>query len=88
MRRIFEKEGNLGSFRFSKKSSELSASPRGGPELVTLDFSDRKQSQQELRDHAPHDANAYILGAKVYVDSEYKSRTAIQYYKIQVIYMP
>lgn len=87
MRRIFVKEGNYGSFRFKKKSSELSATPVGEPRLVTLN-SDRRQVQKDLKKSSPHSANTYMLGQTVYVEPEYKTRVAVQYYKIQVVYMP
>ncbi len=87
MRRIFVKEGNYGSFRFRKKSSELSATPVGEPRLVTLNL-DRKQVLQELKRCSPYSADAFMLGQTVYVEPEYQTRVTVQYYKIQVVYMP
>ncbi len=92
MRRIFCKEDRSNSFRFCKKSSEISAIPVGEPKIVSIrkvdrgDKTDRQLFLDSLKSVAPKFADAYLVGMDYYDNAEIATRFAVQFYKIKVIH--
>lgn len=92
MRRIYCKENRSNSFRFRKKSTELSAIPVGEPKIVSVrhvdkgNKTDRQLFRKDLLSQSPKFADAYLVGADFYDNASMARRIAVQFFKIKVIH--
>ncbi len=87
MRRIYLKNNGTGNFRFSNTSSEVTATPVGVSKQVCFDVRQRNVFKDCLLKRAPKNANAYLVGEKIFTDPHaVVGFVAVHYYKIRTIH--